>query len=89
MLADRLSAAIDQAKADTTEAQTDLSLLRSKLTMVTGTVPPLPAGLLELQPAGYPANHALLEQARQTLRTGRSALADAASLARRVIADLK
>jgi hypothetical protein len=89
MLADRLKTAIDQAKGDTTEAQTDLGLLRSKLTTVTGTVPPLPAGLLELQPAGYPANHAVLEQSRQALRTGRAALADATSLARSVIADLK
>jgi hypothetical protein len=44
---------------------------------------------LELQPAGYPANHAVLEQSRQSLRTGRAALADATSLARSVIADLK
>ena len=88
-LADRLSAAIDQAKRDTTAAKSDLGTLRSKLTTVTGTVSPLPAALLALQPAGYPANHAVLEQARQSLRTGRSALADAASLARTVIADLK
>jgi hypothetical protein len=89
VLADRLKAAIDQAKGDTTKAQTDLGLLRSKLTTVTGTVSPLSAGLLELEPAGYPANHAVLEQSRQSLRTGRAALADAASLARSVIADLK
>jgi hypothetical protein len=88
-LADRLAAATGQATGDTTEAQSDLGLLRSKLTTVTGTVSPLSAGLLELEPAGYPANHAVLEQARQSLRTGRAALADAASLARRVIADLK
>jgi hypothetical protein len=89
VLADRLAAATGQAKGDTTEAQTDLALLRSKLSAVSGTVPPLPAELLALQPAGYPANHAVLEQTRQSLRTGRSALADAASLARRVMADLK
>ena len=89
MLADRLSSVIDQAKSDTTEARTDLGLLRSKLTTVTGTVTPLPAGLLELQPSGYPANHAVLEQTRQSLRTGRAALDEAAGIARRVIADLK
>jgi hypothetical protein len=88
-LADRLGAAIDQAKGDTTEARADLALLRSKLADVVGAVPPLPAELLALQPAGYPANHAVLEQIRQSLRTSRSALSDAASLARRVIADLK
>ena len=88
-LADRLAQAVDQAKGDVTDAQTDLSLLRSKLAAVTDSVPPLPAGLLALQPAGYPANHAVLEQTRQSLRAGRSALSDAASLARRVITDLK
>jgi hypothetical protein len=88
MLAERLSSAIDQAKSDTTQARADLELLQSKLTTVTGTVAPLPTGLLELQPSGYPANHAVLEQARQSLRTGRAALDDAAGAARRVIADL-
>jgi hypothetical protein len=89
MIADRLSAAIDLAKRDTTAAQADLTQLRSKLTAVSGAVTPLPAGLLALQPAGYPANRPVLEQTRQSLRTGRAGLADAASLARRVIADLK
>jgi hypothetical protein len=56
---------------------------------VTGAVSPLPAALLALRPAGYPANQAELEHARQTLRTGRAGLADAASLARQVIVDLK
>ncbi|MGH9008880.1 MAG: hypothetical protein ACRDYF_03430 [Acidimicrobiia bacterium] len=88
-LADRLATAIDQAKEDTTEAQEDLALMRSKLAAVAAAVPPIPAELLALQPAGYPANHAVLEQARQSLRTSRSDLADASSLARRVIADLK
>jgi len=88
-ITERLAAAVDQAREDTTEAETDLSLLRSKLAAVTETVPPLPAGLLALQPAGYPANHAVLEQTRLSLRAGRTALSDAASLARRVIADLK
>jgi hypothetical protein len=89
VLADRLSAAIDLAKSDTTEARNDLGLLRSKLTSVAGMVTPLPAGLLELQPSGYPANHAVLDQTRQSLRTGRAGLDDAAGIARRVIADLK
>jgi hypothetical protein len=89
MLAERLSSAIDQAKSDTTQARIDLGLLQSRLTTVTGTVTSLPAGLLELQPSGYPANHTVLEQTRQSLRTGRAALDDAASTARRVIADLK
>jgi len=88
-LADRLSAAINQAKRDTTDAQADLGQLRSKLTAVSGAVVPLPAGLLALQPAGYPGNRAVLEQARQSLRTGRAGLADAATLVRRVITDLK
>jgi chromosome segregation ATPase len=88
-IADRLANAIDQARRDTTEAQEDLASMRSKLAAVDAAVLPIPAELLALQPAGYPANHAVLEQARQSLRTGRSDLADAAILARRVIADLK
>lgn len=88
-LADRLSTAIDQAKGDTTDARADLGQLRSKLTAVSGAVTPLPAGLLGLQPAGYPANRPVLEQTRQALRTGRAGLADAASLVRRVVTDLK
>ena len=88
-IADRLATSVDQARGDTTEAQTDLGQLRSKLAAVAEVVPSLPAGLLALQPAGYPANHAVLEQTRQSLRTGRSALSDAAGLARRVIEDLK
>lgn len=89
-LADRLAAAIDQSKGkDTTRAQADLASLRARLAAVTGTISPLPAGLLALQPAGYPANHAVLEQSRQALRTGRAGLADAAGLTRQMIADLK
>jgi chromosome segregation ATPase len=88
-IAERLANAIDQARRDTTEAQEDLASMRSKLAAVDTAVLPIPAELLALQPAGYAANHAVLEQARQSLRTGRSDLADAAILARRVIADLK
>ena len=55
----------------------------------TPTVTPLPAALLALQPAGYPGNHTTLEQTRTSLRAGRAALAEAATLARQVIADLK
>jgi hypothetical protein len=88
-IADRLAAGIDQAKGDTAEAEADLALLRSRLAAVDATVTPIPDALLALHPAGYPANHAVLEQARQSLRTSRSDLTDAASLARRVIADLK
>jgi hypothetical protein len=89
-LADRLSNAIEQASGkDTTKAKTDLAALRAKLAAVTSTVSPLPAGLLALQPAGYPANHTTLEQTRASLRTGRTSLADAATLTRQVIADLK
>ena len=88
-LADRLAAAIDQARGDTTEAEADLALLRSRVSTVTAAVPPLPGELLAVEPAGYPANRAVLEQTRQTLRTGRSALSDGALLARQVIADLK
>jgi hypothetical protein len=89
-LADRLSAAIDQASGkDTTRAKADLAALRAKLAPVTGAVSPLPAALLALQPAGYPDNHTTLEQTRVALRTGRTALEDAATLARAVIADLK
>jgi hypothetical protein len=89
-LADRLSKAIDQASGkDTTKAKADLASLRTKVASVTGAVSPLPATLLALQPAGYPDNHATLEQTRAALRTGRAALADAATLARAVIADLK
>ena len=87
-LADRLATALDQAKGDTTGTQEDLSQMRGKLAAVAAAVPPIPAALLALQPAGYPANHAVLEQARQSLRTGRSDLADASILARRVIANL-
>jgi hypothetical protein len=91
-LADRLAAAIDQAAAkgkDTTTAQADLTALRARLAAVTGSVTLLPAALLALEPSGYPANHPVLEQGRATLRTGRAGLADAAALARQVIADLK
>jgi hypothetical protein len=89
-LADRLSNAIDQASGkNTTKAKTDLASLRTKLASVTGTVSPLPAALLALQPAGYPGNHATLEQTRASLRTGRAGLVEAATLARAVIADLK
>lgn len=88
-LADRLSNAIGASGKDTTKAKTDLASLRTKLASVTGTVTPLPAGLLALQPAGYPGNHTTLEQTRASLRTGRTGLADAATLARQVIADLK
>jgi hypothetical protein len=90
-LADRLSTAIDQAKEgkDTTKAQTDLASLRAKVAAVAAAITPLPAALLGLQPAGYPGNHPSLEQARQSLRTGRVGLAEAADLARQVITDLK
>ena len=91
-LADRLAITVDQAGAkgkDTAKAQADLTALRTRLTAVTGTVAPLPAALLALQPAGYPGNHTALEQGRATLRAGRAGLADAASLVRQVIADLK
>lgn len=91
-LADRLAMAIDQAGVkgkDTTAAQSGLTALQARLAAVTGSVTLLPAALLALVPAGYPANHPVLEQGRATLRTGRAGLADAASLARQVIADLK
>jgi hypothetical protein len=88
-LADRLATAIDQAKGDTTDTREDLAQMRNKVAAVTAAVPPIPAELLALQPAGYPANHAVLQQARQSLRTGRADLADASILARRVIADLE
>jgi type II secretory pathway pseudopilin PulG len=88
-LADRLSNAIEQATGkDTTKAKTDLASLRTKVGAATSTVTPLPAALLGLQPAGYPANHTTLEQARASLRTGRAALAEGATVARQVIADL-
>ena len=88
-LADRLAAAIDQARGGHHRSPGRPGEMRGKLAAVAEVVPSLPAGLLALEPAGYPANHAVLEQARQSLRTGRSALSDAASLARRVIEDLK
>jgi hypothetical protein len=90
-LGDRLSTAIDQAKAgaDTTKARTDLASLLAKVASVTAAVTPLPAALVALQPAGYPGNRPTLEQTRQSLRTGRAELAEAASLTRQVIADLK
>jgi hypothetical protein len=88
-LADRLASAVDQARGDTTAARADLALVRSKLATVSGTVTPVPSGLLALEPAEYPANHPILEQARQSLRAGRSALSDAAGFARLVIAELK
>jgi hypothetical protein len=88
-LADRLATAIGQAERDTSDTQEDLAQMRGKLAAVTAAVPPIPAELLALQPAGYPANHAVLDQARQSLRTGRTDLADASILARRVIADLE
>jgi hypothetical protein len=88
-LADRLASTVDQARGDTTAARADLALVRSKLATVSGTVAPVPAGLLALEPAGYPAHLSILEQARQSLRAGRSALSDAAGFARLVIAELK
>jgi hypothetical protein len=88
-LADRLQSTVDSSSKDATKAKTDLASLRAKLTAVTGAVTPLPAGLLALQPSGYPGNRAMLEQTRTALRTGRANLADAAALARQVIADLK
>ena len=88
-LADRLATAVGQAKGETADTEEDLAQVRAKLAAVTAAVPLIPAELLALQPAGYPANHGVLEQARQALRTGRTDLADASILARRVIADLK
>ena len=88
-LADRLATAIDQARGDTTNTREDLAQMRNKVAAVTAAVPPIPAELLALQPAGYPANHAVLQHARQSLRTGRADLADASILARRVIVDLE
>ena len=89
-LAERLSVTIGQVQGkDTTRASADLAALRARLAAVTDMVSPLPAGLLALEPAGYPDNHAVLEQTRQALRTARANLADAASLARAVIADLR
>jgi len=88
-LADRLQTTIDGSSKDTTKAKGDLAAMRAKLTAVSGAVSPLPAGLLALQPAGYPGNRSTLEQARTALRTGRAGLFDAATLARQVIADLK
>jgi hypothetical protein len=89
-LADRLAKAIDQATGkDTSKAKTDLASLRARLASATSTVTPLPAALLALQAAGYPANRTTLEQTRTSLRTGRAALAESATLARQLIADLK
>ena len=88
-LADRLQSTIDASTKDTTKAKADLAALRAKLTAATGAVTPLPTGLLALQPAGYPGNRTTLEQARTALRTGRAGLADAAVLAKQVVADLK
>lgn len=88
-LADRLVAAIGQARGGTSDTQEDLAQMRGKLAAVTAAVPPIPAELLALEPSGYPSNRAVLEQARQSLRTGRTDLADASILARRVIADLE
>ena len=88
-LADRLQSTIDATSKDTTKARSDLAAMRTKLTAVTGAVSPLPAGLLALQPAGYPGNRTTLEGDRMGLRTGRANLADAAVLARQVVADLK
>jgi len=88
-VADRLAAAIDQGKGDTGKAAADLAALRAKIAAVTAAVSPLPAQLLALQPAAYPNNHPVLEQVHQALRTNRAALADAATLARQVLADLK
>ena len=91
-LADRLAKTVDEAAAkgkDVARAQADLGSLRTRLGALTGSVSPLPTALLALQTSGYPGNHAVLEQGRTTLRTGRAGLADAAVLARHVIADLK
>jgi len=88
-LADRLQTTIDASSKETTKAKADLASMRAKLVAATGSVSPLPAGLLAVQPAGYPGNRTTLEQARTALRTGRAGLADAAVLARQVIADLK
>ena len=88
-LADRLQSMIDASSKDTTKAKSDLAAMRAKLTAVSAAVTPLPAALLALQPAGYPGNRTTLEQARTALRTGRTGLADAATYARQVIADLK
>lgn len=88
-LSDRLAQTIEASKKDTAAADADLAALRAKLASVTSAVSPLAAGLLALQPAGYPANRSTLDQTRAALRTSRTALADATALARRVIADLK
>ena len=88
-LADRLQTTIDASSKETTKAKADLASMRAKLVAATGSVSPLPAGLLAVQPAAYPGNRTTLEQARTALRTGRAGLADAAVLARQVIADLK
>ena len=91
-LADRLAKTIDEATAkgkNVAKAQADLGSLRTRLGAVTGSVSPLSTALLALQPSGHPGNHTVLEQGRTTLRTGRAGLADAAVLARQVIADLK
>jgi hypothetical protein len=89
-LAARLSAAIGQASGkDTTKAKTDLASFLAKIAAATSAVSPLPAALLATQPTGYPGNRTTLEQSRTSLRTGRTALVEAATLARAVIADLK
>jgi len=88
-LADRLQTTIDGSGKDTIKAKADLASMRAKVAAATSAVSALPAGLLALQPAGYPGNRTTLEQARISLRTGRANLADAAVLARQVIADLK
>lgn len=92
MLADRFSATVNQAQMkgkDTARAVTDLISLRASLVGVSDSVSPLPAALLALLPSGFPEYQPVLEQARLTLRTARAGLADAARLARQVIADLK
>jgi hypothetical protein len=88
-LADRLSNAIAASGKDTTKAKGDLASLRTRLASVASTVSPLPPALLALQAAGYPGNRTTLEQTRASLRTGRAGLAEAAVLARQVMADLK
>jgi hypothetical protein len=88
-LADRLQRTIDASTKDTTKARSDLAALQAKVMAVTGAVAPLSGPLLALQPAGYPGNRTTLEQARTTLRTGRTGLSDAATYVRQVIADLK
>jgi hypothetical protein len=91
-VAARLQTKIDEAEAagkDVTVAQGHLDDMKAKAGDARSAASGVPESVLPLLPQDYPDNKPTLDRARDRLREGRTALREAAKLARQVVQDLK